>query len=258
MVAVDVPHALALIRQFSEEDYEVARASLRRDLTDQYVLERGHTIIGVTGARPSAGTEDTWWLSWTYLAAAERGQGLGQTMMLDLCARLAQQGGRTLFVTTSTMRDAAGERVYEAAIRAYQRAGFVLEVEHPHYYAPEDGQLVLSRRLRPLGPATGTLDGRGLCLTTMEEIVETDDAWAIDWRFAEPGEAPDDHAAVAARVMTLRAQGARVVFVGLPSDAPQAEIPFRLAGFRPEGRLSDFYEDGVHEHRFRLDLPPLR
>lgn len=254
MTPVHVPRVLDIIRRFSEEDYEVACESLRRDLRDQYVLARGKEVLGVTGGRAIEGTDHAWWLSWTYLVDDARGQGLGQEMMGALFARLQRQGGRKIFVTTSDMRDAKGGRLYEAAIRAYERAGFALEVHHRDYYAPDDGQLVLGRRLRPPQTPIGARDDRGLILTDQDEIVETDDAWFIDWRFAEPGETPDTAATVQDRIGRIRGEGGRLVFVGLPSDAPNAEIPFRDAGFRDDGRLTDFYEDGVHENRLRLDL----
>ena len=254
MKPLDVPRVLDIIRRFSEEDYEVARDSLGSDLTDQYVLTEGREVLGVCGARAIEGTDAAYWLSWTYLADAARGRGLGQQMMTEVFTRLQRQGGRKIFLTTSDMRDAKGGRLYEAAIKAYERAGFTLEVHHLHYYAPDDGQLVMGRRLRMAQTPINARDDRGLVLTDQDEIIETDDTWYIDWRFAEPEETPATLTDVQARIEQIRAEGARMIFVGLPSDAPNAEIPFRSAGFRDDGRLTDFYEDGVHETRLRLDL----
>ncbi|MEZ4468888.1 MAG: hypothetical protein R3F43_31780 [bacterium] len=91
-------------------------------------------------------------------------------------------------------------------------------------------------------------------VTEIDEIVETDDAWYLDWRFAED-ETPAAPADVRRWCETVHARGARCLFVGLPSDAPAALELFDRSGFRREGRLADFYEDGVHEERFRLDFP---
>ena len=87
MKPLDVPRVLDIIRRFSEEDYEVARDSLRSDLTDQYVLTEGREVLGVCGARAIEGTDAAYWLSWTYLADAARGRGLGQQMMTEVFTR---------------------------------------------------------------------------------------------------------------------------------------------------------------------------
>ncbi|MEZ4468887.1 MAG: hypothetical protein R3F43_31775 [bacterium] len=67
MTPRDVPRALDIIRRFSEEDHEVAREALVRDVAGQRVLERDGEVLGLTGLRPIEGTEGACWLSWTYL-----------------------------------------------------------------------------------------------------------------------------------------------------------------------------------------------
>lgn len=252
MTPRDVPRVLDIIRRFSEEDHEVARTSLLRDVRDQFVVERDAEVVGLTGLRPIEGTDGACWLSWTYLHDAARGQGLGRRMMEELFVLARKQGFRKVFVTTSDMR-VDGVPRYAAALKAYRAVGFVDEVHHPHYYAPDDGQIVLGRRLRASRPVTPTPDERGLALTEVDEIVETDDTWYLDWRFVDDG--PGATVADVRRFVdqVVRERG-RMIFVGLPSDAPAALALFAAAGFTPAGRLADFYEDGVHEERLRLDL----
>ena len=47
MQPADVPAALAIIKQHSIDDYDVAKESYRQSIEGQYVLERRRTVIGV-------------------------------------------------------------------------------------------------------------------------------------------------------------------------------------------------------------------
>lgn len=255
MTPVDVPAALDIIRRFSEDDYQVAKTDLNRDVSGLYVLCVRDVVVGVTGAKYIDGTDQAYWLSWTYLREDQRGKGLGQMLLTGIVATLEHEGGRKLFLTTSDLRDTDdGPMLYGAAIKAYGRAGFVQEAQHAAFYTAREGQIIMGRRINPeVDPPGNAPDPRGCRITSIEEIVETDDAYFIDWAFAK-GSRAVSVADVQAELATLRDDDARVAFVGIPSDAPAVIALFKAAGFVDDGALSDFYEDGVAEVRLRCDL----
>lgn len=255
MTPADVPAALDIVRRFSEDDHEVAKYNLNRDVSGHYVLCLEDTVVGVTGARYIDGTRQAYWLSWTYLREDHRGKGFGQMLLTGLVSMLERDGGRKIFLTTSDLRDTPdGPLLYGPAIKAYERAGFVQETHHAAYYTHDEGQLVMGRRIDPeIGGPSEEPDPRGCQITDTDEIVETDDAYYIDWKFASADKV-SRVADVEAELEALREDGARVAFVGIPSDAPAVIALFRAAGFVDDGRLADFYEDGVAEIRLRFDL----
>jgi hypothetical protein len=61
-----------------------------------------------------------------------------------------------------------------------------------------------------------------------------------------------------AAAAALSADAARLLVAELPDDPALGPVPGVLAryGFREEGRVPDFYRDGVALSLLRLDLPP--
>ena len=256
MTPADVPAALDIIRRFSEEDFQVARHGLNRDVDNQFVLTVEGAVVGVTGVRHIEGTDNAYWLSWTYLREDQRGKGLGQMLMTGAFEMLARMDARKVFLTTSDLRDTPdGPLLYGPAIKAYGRAGFAQEAYHAAFYTEDEGQIIMGRRImtEPTPPGNAP-ETRGCRVTDVDEIVETDDAYLIDWSFASPKRAASV-ADVRAEIDKLAALEARVAFVGIPSDAPAVIALFKAAGFSDDGRLIDFHEDGVDEVRLRFDLP---
>ena len=144
----DVPAALAIIKQHSIDDYDVAKESYRLSIEGQYVLERVGTVIGLTGWREIPEADRTYWLSWTYLAEQERGQGLGMGMLSAVLDTLRRRDARKIFVYTSDLGQADGQKGdYGQAIQVYQKLGFVEELCHPDYYDPGESLIALGLRI---------------------------------------------------------------------------------------------------------------
>ena len=139
----DIPAVVALIQAIDEDDAEEASESYtQRGLENQFVLTRDGRLLGVTGCRAASGTHQSFWLSWTYVQAREQGKGLGGQMLQELLQRMRDGNIRKVFVSTSDYKDTAGADTYAAARQMYEKAGFILEVTHPHYYAPGESQLI--------------------------------------------------------------------------------------------------------------------
>ena len=250
----DVPVALAVIKQHNIDDYDVAKQSYRQSIEGQYVLERAGTVIGLTGWRDIPEADRTYWLSWTYLAIQERGQGLGMGMLSALLDVLRQRNARKIFVYTSDLGQADGKGgAYGRALQVYQRLGFVEELRHPDYYDPGESLIALGLRIEEIyTPEPTQPELRNARLIGVEEIVETNDAYGIDWEFVPGrGASPED---VAQMVEKVQAWGGRVLFASIASDAPLAQGLFLASGFTHEGQLSDFFEDGIDAVHYRQDV----
>lgn len=252
----DVQTALQIIRQHDEDDYEVATESYEKyGLEDQYVLADQGSVVGVTGVRYIPDTDRSYFLSWTYLETESRGRGLGSAMLEELLEILKQRGVRKLFVNTSDLTDPKRGQVYRDAIKTYEALGFRLELNYRDYYEPGESRLTYGRRIGPLYAARPVFepDPIGVRLLGIEEIEETEDAYFVEWEFHEDGSifTSEDLGQLARQAKEWEA---RCVFIGFPSNLPQMEQAVEAAGFLNCGRLVDFYEDGLDEVHYRLDL----
>ena len=252
LTGADVPAVLEIIRQHDDDDFAFAKASYQRDIGGHYVLAIQGIVFGVTGGRYIDGTDDTFALSWTYLHAEHRGQGLGKCMVQQILELLRQQGARKVFANTSDYVNEKVVDVYRAARELYVAVGFQEELRHAHYFDRHETLVALGYRLRPPAPEPVEFDERGIVFTDVDEIPETDDAYFIGWEFTDgPGANADD---VAGIVQQVRKWKGLAVFMGIPSNAPGVASLFLSSRFRAEGQLTDFYADGLHERHFRFDL----
>ena len=78
-----------------EKDY------LDAGVENQFVLESDGKIVGVTGYREVSGTDQTAWLTWTYLDEACQGKGYGKSMVSDLLDKLRSLNARKIFTKVS-------------------------------------------------------------------------------------------------------------------------------------------------------------
>jgi len=256
MTKGDVKSALRIVRDHDQDDYECAKETLKQDLVDQYVLARGPDILGLTGFRSIEGTDRSFWLSWTYLARDVRGSGLGSAMLRRLIDILAERNARKIFLTTSAVDEGPGSPgLYEQAMRAYAGVGFVEELRHADYF--DRGETMIGMGLRIEADYEDQepepeADVRCAGLSDVDEIIETDDAYFIDWMYDDgAGSSLEDLEAMVDRVRKWKG---RVVLAGVPSVAQTVADLFEAGGFNFDGLFEDFYEDQVHELRYRLDL----
>jgi ribosomal protein S18 acetylase RimI-like enzyme len=250
----DVSAVLEIIRLHDDDDYEEARETYRESLEGQFVLTKDGRVVGSTGAEYAEETDNNWWLSWTYLAAEFQGSGLGAVMLVKMLDQLREWEARKVFVSTSDYVDLQQGEVYRDALKAYQRLGFQEELRHKDYYERNEAQIALGLRLAP-DPVGGGVhpepDMRAAVVLGFGEVPEAEDAAAVDWEFADTGSPTQE---LEDLVQDAARQGARVVFASAPSDASRVMSLFKSAGFVEEGRLLDFYEDGIDDVHFRYDV----
>lgn len=256
----DLPVVLAIIRDHDEDDAEEAEVSYRENgLDNQHVLTRDGRVIGLTGYRNAAGTVDTVWLSWTYLANDTQGQGLGTYMLNSLLQQLRELRYRKIFVSTSDYVDPEDGEIYAAANQLYQNVGFTLELTHPNYYEPGESQLIYGLPLSDInGQRQVAPDESCVFFNGLYEIPETDDTYVINWD-VKAKRLFGRNTQFTAQDLQIgldqaREWGARAVFISFPSNMPSVLPPLEHTGFFEEGRLHDYYEDGVDEVHYRYNL----
>ena len=259
MTPADLEPVLATIVSLDEEVAQDAAESYdTQGLNGQYVLTFRDKVVGVTGVRPIPDTDGAYWLSWTYMdyAGAPPGERLDGPDLLNLVAEaLEGLGARKLFVQLSSYDGPIGRgRTHGGGEESYLAAGFERELTQRRYYARSEDLIVLARRLRPPQPAEDIEpDPARATIVDSDEIPETDDAYYIDWEFADDGR-EDSPKAIAKWLRKIEKWKGRVVFIGIPVYAPGVVEQFREAGFKEDGRLRDLIADGIDEIFMRKDI----
>lgn len=255
----DMRDVLKIIQSHNPDDAECAAESYGRGLDGQFVLTHQNVIAGVTGAREISGTDRSYWLSWSYVDSSSRirlsGGSSSDTILFELLyAQLQQANARKLFAMLSPNVDSpiGGGHSYGGAGRSYESFGFELELIHRDYYDRGEQMTVMSYRLQPRQP-TGAVapDMRSLVVFDADEISETDDAYYLEWEFSD---FDDELGGLSVCLSEIRGWKGRVAFIGVPGFAIRAIEQLEGFGFREDGRLTDFIEDGIDEIRLRLDL----
>ncbi len=250
----DVGAVLDIIAQNDEDDFEQAQQSFRDSLDDQFVMTAQGAVVGTTGAAYAEGTDETYWLSWTYLDEVYRGRGLGTVMLETMLGRLRESKARKVFVNMSDYVDPERGPIYQDALQAYQRAGFVEELKHLEYYDRNESLIVLGLRLKDPENSEQfvTPDQRAGVIVDCDEISDTEDAYLIDWEYTEGAGSTDED--IQKYVKKVAKWEGRIIFAGACAEATRVISLFRNNGFVEEGRLSDFYEDGLDDVHLRYDL----
>lgn len=247
----DIPIALQIIEDHDEDDFEEAQQTYNRGLDGQFALLDKGRVVGVTGAKPIPNTDRSYGISWTYLQRNLIGQGLGRFMLDSLVEYMQSEGGRKAFVTSSDYYDPELRDIYRDAHDAYRGAGFVEELRHPHYYDRDETMLGFGMRLEPKIDAAVEMNESNIKLTDIDEIPECDGAYWLAWELGDPGTDPAGFRKIVEQVADW---DGRVIFMAFPSDLVRSR-DFAFQGqFREEGRLLDYYEDGVDEVHYRFDL----
>ncbi len=246
----DLDRVLAIIEDHDEDDFEWAQESYKTNgMDDQYVQTFGGHVAGVTGFREASFTENTYWLSWTYLDEKYRGQNKGVKMLENLFEILKKKNARKIFVSTSDYVDPEDGPIYEKAIRLYKSMGFKEEIIHRDYYQPGESELIFGYNLNPGDPPKEIEeDKRGIELHNISQMFETLDVYFIDWGFT--GKKSFDKNDLNELLEKARSQSARSVYISFPSNIYQVNQCLESCGFHVCGRLEDYFKNGLHEIHF--------
>ena len=268
MYMSDLPQVLRIIDDVDEDDAESAEAEYQQEGFDnQFVLEVDGEVVGVTGYREVSATDNTYWLSWTYLDESMRGKGLGKGMLADILTKLRDAKARKLFVKISSYEDAEDGRVYERALKMYQSSGFETEVVSESFYDEGEDQLILGLSLEAENDDESAEELKVqeekplIRFNGLHEIADTDGAYTFAWEVQDSvklfGKRSFSTEDLQLGLQSVKESGGRRVFLTFPSNLPLIHKPLQAAGFKYVGQLSDYYERGVHEFHFVHDLANL-
>jgi GNAT superfamily N-acetyltransferase len=135
---------------FSEEEVAVAvelvEARLAQGLASGYrflFADGDGRLDGYVCYGPIALTRSSFDLYWIAVRPGAQRAGLGRRLMEAAEARARELGASALYVETSSRPQ------YEPTRTFYRRIGYRAAAELPDFYAPGDGQVIFTKRLRP-------------------------------------------------------------------------------------------------------------
>ena len=267
MYMSDLSPVLKIIEALDEDDAEAAHEDYAAaGVEGQFVTELAGNVIGVSGYREVEATDKTFWLSWTYLSEAQRGQGIGKRMVNHVLDTLRADGGRKIFIKVSDYNDPEDGEVYKSALMMYQSLGFEIELTNTDFYDDGENQLILGLELGPTDADANqnieivdekpTIRFNGLF-----EIAETDGAYTFSWNVPEKaaifGNRCFSVEDLKLGLKSAQEEGGRRVFLTFPGNLPLIHKPLQAAGFKLVGKLKDYYEQGLDELHFVYDLTNL-
>jgi ribosomal protein S18 acetylase RimI-like enzyme len=140
--AAFTPAETTLARQLVEETLHGAPGAGYRFLFAEQGAGR-HALAGYTCYGAIEGTRAGFDLYWIAVAAPHQRSGLGRELLGLTERRIADAGGRAIWVDTSARPDYARTR------RFYEAAGYVREATLRDFYAPGDDKAIYVKRLGP-------------------------------------------------------------------------------------------------------------
>lgn len=262
----DVKRVVKIIHEHDEDDAKEA-AKKYKDLRNghDFVLEINGEVVGITGASEDFGSDQTWWLSWSYLDPAVQGRGHGKELFAGILQFLKDNNARKVFVSTSNYAEKDGSLHYGTAIHLYRALGFGIEVEKRDFYATGENQLIFGLELTPRPETAGiappppgdTWEDLPIILPEKAEtLAETDRAHVIHWNYAADPQAESFSLAELQNFIDhARKKGARHLHISFPSTLLyRLEHTLSQAHFQRIGTLRDYYEWGVDDVHFCLQL----
>jgi GNAT superfamily N-acetyltransferase len=123
---------------------ELVEERLRSGLASGYhfvIADRDDALAGYTCFGPIPATLASFDLYWIVVHPEFHGRGLGARLLIESERRIAGQGGRRVYVDTSSRRE------YAPAHALYLRGGYREAARLPDFYAPGDDKLIFEKAL---------------------------------------------------------------------------------------------------------------
>jgi ribosomal protein S18 acetylase RimI-like enzyme len=102
--------------------------------------ESGRKTIGYVCYGPITVTLHSYDLYWIVVDPSCQGQGVGRLLLEQAERRIAEMGGRQIYIETS------GQAIYAPTQRFYDRCGYELTATIRDFYAPGDDKLIYVRK----------------------------------------------------------------------------------------------------------------
>jgi ribosomal protein S18 acetylase RimI-like enzyme len=114
-----------------------------------FFAERADELVGYCAWGKVPLTQRSFDLYWIAVAPSAQGHGIGRELMRLTERAVAQRGGGSLYIETSS------RRVYDRTRRFYRDAGYAQVARLPDFYAPGDHKVMFCKiiRCRPPSPS---------------------------------------------------------------------------------------------------------
>lgn len=103
--------------------------------------EREGKTLGYLSFGPIPCTLGSFDLYWIVVDPQEQGKGIGRALLRKAEREIASQGGRGIYVETSSLPLYLPTRIF------YERCGYQIAGGFPDFYAPGDGKVVYAKSL---------------------------------------------------------------------------------------------------------------
>ncbi len=131
------PHEIVALREVLDDYHAFNHAHGHRAVTS---MKDGH-IIGFAYYAPAAMTDRSWYLYWIAVSKQTQARGIGSTLLHFVEEDIHQQGGRVLFIETSSLPH------YDLTRKFYVKYGYEQTAVLRDYYADGDDMVVFRKRL---------------------------------------------------------------------------------------------------------------
>jgi GNAT superfamily N-acetyltransferase len=133
---------------FTEEEIAVAVELLEDRLVNgersdyRFILaDVSDRTVGFASYGPIPCTAASFDLYWIVVHEAQRGQGIGRRLLEETERLIAAEGGRRIYVETSSREQ------YEPTRQFYLRCGYRIEATLEEFYGPGDSKMILVKAL---------------------------------------------------------------------------------------------------------------
>lgn len=245
MARKDVNDVLEIVESFDEDDAEAAEETIRDGLDGLFVCEAEGKVAGFTGCTTLEDSPSSAWLSWTYVHPQITRKGVGRFMVEELKKLLADSPIRRLYISTSDYTE-DGEDMYAPARAFYEAMGARKELVVPDFYEPGENRHIYRMDLGRDGPASPPPPGH-VAFVGVADLEESDTSLCLLWEERESAD-PDVRQTLSRLLEEADEEDAEAVFVSLPEYlSSSVAAALEGAGFRLLGRVTDYYEPGIHD-----------
>lgn len=259
MTDADVKAVLEIIYEHDEDDGAEAETAFNETLADKYVMEFEGRLMGMTGFHLDPDTDNTAWLSFTYIHDYFRNKGNAHWMMLELRSILDNENIERLFIATSDYVDEdTGEDIYLAARNFYEnKLNAERELRVESFYQPGEAKYIYSlsvnERSEAKAPPAPDMSAR---FVGLDEAAESDTSYVALWEEVSQNVADNENEpksklqskSLSELIDEVKSYNGKALFVTLPdyiSNNLTSEL--RKAGFSDIGYLRDYFSKGVDE-----------
>ena len=256
----DIDNVIDIIDTHDDDDADDALKDFEYNgISFQWVIMHKNKIIGTSGFRPIAETDNSAYISWTYIHKKYCKQGYGNQIFKYVLDELIKVQVNKIFIKISNYKDEKGYEPYQAAIKLYEKHGFDLEIISKDFYDEKEDQLIYSKDIRPNIDKNIFKEEEKPTIRFEDifEIAESEGSYSFAWKvikkpfFQKRSFSTQD---LLTGIKAVKEKKGRKIFITFPSNLPLIHLPLQEAGFKYIGELKNYYELGIHEMHFVHNL----